>query len=84
MVHELFHVDAHWEKYAPGNGHVKDIKFTVKKHTGNNFYQNVERKAYGPYYTKVLARLDKFAKAENMLRRMVSCPNKPTGPGENN
>jgi len=62
MVHELFHVDAHWEKYAPGNGHVKDIKFTVKKHTGNNFYQNVERKAYGPYYTKVLARLDKFAK----------------------
>ncbi|KAL6353874.1 hypothetical protein LRP88_12869 [Fusarium phalaenopsidis] len=49
MVHELFHIDANWQRHAPGNGHVMDRKMVIEGET------KVKR-AYGLLHTKVLAR----------------------------
>ncbi|RSL77689.1 hypothetical protein CEP51_008828 [Fusarium floridanum] len=49
MVHELFHIDANWQRHAPGNGHIMDRNMIIKGETG-------KKKVYGPLYTKVLAR----------------------------
>ncbi|KAM0417190.1 hypothetical protein ACHAPT_012827 [Fusarium lateritium] len=53
MVHELFHIDSNWQHHAPGNGHIMDRKMFVKDSYRG---QMVKVEAYGPLYTKVLAR----------------------------
>ncbi|KAL2210957.1 hypothetical protein CC79DRAFT_1355536 [Sarocladium strictum] len=55
LVHELFHIDANWQHHAPGVGRVIDRSFKIKDYNGNV----VVRKAYGPLYTKILARWSK-------------------------
>jgi hypothetical protein len=49
MVHELFHIDANWQRHAPGNGYVMDREMIIEGETK-------AKKAYGPLYTKILAR----------------------------
>ncbi|KAM5354964.1 hypothetical protein ACJ41O_001610 [Fusarium nematophilum] len=56
MVHELFHIDANWQHHAPGNGHIMDRKILIKDPIRS---ASVLKKAYGPLYTKVLARWTK-------------------------
>jgi len=77
MVHELFHVDAHWQKFAPGLGHVEDAEFEIiqRSWNGKNVIQKVvTRKAYGPYFTKVFARLQKAANGEKVARNGTQPP----------
>ena len=50
-IHELFHIDANWNKVAPSNGHVLDRRMRI---AGPNGPMTVM--AYGPEYTKVLAK----------------------------
>lgn len=49
MVHELFHIDHNWQRHAPSNGHVMDREMRLEG-------EPKPKKAYGPLYTKVLAR----------------------------
>ncbi|KAH8170203.1 hypothetical protein LIA77_10747 [Sarocladium implicatum] len=55
MVHELFHIDANWKHHAPNVGTVMDRTFKIRDFNGNT----VVRNAYGPLYTKMLARWSK-------------------------
>ncbi|KAI8710394.1 hypothetical protein NCS52_01575900 [Fusarium sp. LHS14.1] len=53
MVHELFHIDANWKHHAYGNGHIMDRSMYLENPNGG---PKLKRQAYGPLYTKVLAR----------------------------
>lgn len=55
MVHELFHIDANWKHHAPNVGTIMDRTFKIRDYNGNV----VVKKAYGPLYTKMLARWSK-------------------------
>lgn len=84
MVHELFHIDAHWEKYAPGNGHVRDRSFKVDQYFSGypGLHRIVTKQAYGAYYTKVFARLQKLANGGQMVATNGNLPQQTSQPRE--